>query len=156
MRRLLAIALLLAATDASANQGYASAWNRVYTSAPADASPNSSAPSAANTFENQSYYYCGSNDQGAITKTACVATMGLALYLVHDGTGGNVSCTVTPWVRDGASARWYSLASVTGVESYEGFENVTVGPADVFFQVASCGAVTYSADHPLTIYAGPK
>jgi hypothetical protein len=154
-----ALVLVLAVSAASANRGFSSTagsptwgFSRSYTSAPADSSPNTSAPSAGNIFEIPDYYYCGSGTAGA-----CVATMGFALYLFHDGTGANISCTVTPWVRDGSSARWYSLASTTGVESYEGFENVTVGPVDVFFQVASCGGgVTVSGAHPVTLYAGPK
>lgn len=158
-RALLLLALLLAASQASANKGFSSTaggatlgFSRIYTAAPADASPNSSAPTGANIYEIPDFYYCGTGGTGG----HCVATMGLAMYVVHDGTGGNISCTVVVWVRDGATARWYSLASVSGVESYEGFENVTVGPVDVFFQVTSCGAVTYSADHPVTLYAGPK
>lgn len=145
------VALFFVAGSAEANydSSLAGAFTRSYTSAPADADPNTSAPAAANIHSLPKWVYSQGGDR--------LATGGFLFYIDHDGTGAAASCTVVPWVRDGSSARWLSLASVTGVTVRAGYTNLQVGNADIFFQVSSCGgAVTVNGDHPLVLYSAPR
>lgn len=133
--------------SSAAAGGFTRTWGTA-TGAPADADPNTSAPSAANIHSLPDWVW---------TKGASrVATAGFLFYITHDGTGGAPSCTVTPWVRDAATARWLSLTAVAGVTSGTGWTNLQVGNADVFYQVASCGATTVADASPLVLYAAPR
>lgn len=130
---------------------------RTYTSLPNDPAPNIAplAPTGTGTWTPNDFvvHQMGTGSSNQWEKES---SYGWMVMLTHDGTGGALDCTVTPWAYDYGSASWGSFSPDLHIAAYQWMDDVRNASLTLYWQVVCAAGPTVSAGHPVTIRAGAR
>lgn len=107
-----------------------------YTAASADSAPSTTSPR----FDTDNIIACPNGP--------------FSLGFYHTGSSDR-TLTITPWVYDGFSAKWYKYTSVSGIGEQEYWPESPDGYGYIYLQVTAFGGTTtINSSNPILLYGG--